>query len=326
MVQSEYFQTKPQGKMPLVIEGVMSSRSRNLMADLTLLRKEKLATDTRILVVDNKGVASDPILVHSLVLAAASPVLASVLASSGESSEGFTIILPGMERGMVEREMDRLYDGDLDLDLLTHLGLLMDVKEEAKENKETGKMPKDSVPGRKSSGRNKKVVNYSQEYDLEDSDDFPLEDHGGQEDIDYESEYFGAVSLKDDVNEEDVKHSAEADIPEMLKCPHEDCKWKNVTFSSKPGLKRHLNRIHNIAPDGISGEDEGAYKSVERGNKFKCPHCRRAFLKKERVDAHIQRDHIKSTCESCGKVFSSGSLLAAHIERRHSAKKFHCDQ
>ena len=133
--------------MPLVIEGVMSGRSRNLMADLALLRKEKLATDTRVLVIDNKGVASDPILVHSLVLAAASPVLASVLlASSGESSEGFTIILPGTDKQRVEEEIDRMYYGDLDLDLLTHLGLLMDVKEEVKE---TGKIQTtfvDSIP------------------------------------------------------------------------------------------------------------------------------------------------------------------------------------
>ena len=261
--------------MPLVIEGVMSSRSRNLMADLALLRKEKLATDTRILVVDNKGVASDPILVHSLVLAAASPVLASVLASSGESSEGFTIILPGMERGMVEREMDRMYDGDLDLDLLTHLGLLMDVKEEVRESKETGKIPKDSVPDRKVS-----VVNYSQEYELEDSNDLPLEDNGGQEDIDNDSEYFGAISLKDDFNEDD-KHS--------------------------------------------TGEDDGMYEPGELVNKSKCPHCRRVFSKKEWLDAHIQRVHIRSTCEICGNVFRSGSLLAAHIDRKHSTKQFYCD-
>ena len=67
--------------MPLVIEGVMSSRSRNLMADLTLLRKEGLTTDTRVVVAGNNAA---PILAHSLVLAAASPVLASILASSGE--------------------------------------------------------------------------------------------------------------------------------------------------------------------------------------------------------------------------------------------------
>ena len=63
------------------------------MADLALLRKEKLATDTRILVVNIKGVASDPILVHSLVLAAASPGLASVLASSGQSFSMYSFFL-----------------------------------------------------------------------------------------------------------------------------------------------------------------------------------------------------------------------------------------
>ena len=328
--------------MPLVLEGVMSSRSRNLMADLTLLRKEGLTTDTRVVVVDNKKGSAAPILAHSLVLAAASPVLASILASSGDTSEGFTIILPGMEWERVEKEMDRMYKGNLHLDLLTHLGLLVDVKEEVLERKErkvSENLPADSPPVRKMPERTKKVVNYSPESDIDEfdmSDNFhPSEDLDGREDLDYEGVVLESIA-KDDMKEDedkDVKDFTE-DIPDegeneskKLACPHqEECKWKYGPFSSESGLKRHLNRIHNIGQGGRSAAVDGQWKPNLKGGKLTCPHCKKKYVNKERLNSHIQRDHIRSTCEHCGKVFNSGNYLATHIERKHSSKQFHCDQ
>ena len=298
--------------MPLVLEGVMSSRSRNLMADLALLRKEGLATDTRVVVVNNKGSAG-PIFVHSLVLAAASPVLSTILESSGDASEGFTIILPGVEKELVEAELDRMYKGDLRLDLLIHLGLLMDVKEEVLETQRRKDVP--SVAVRKMPERKKKVSNYSPESDIDEtdvSDNFqPFDDLDGREDLEYEEGNLEEmdIDVKED-EDKDVKHFTDED----------DEKLPKILTHTQDGLAGTL--------DGQDGptQEGGKLKKRRTTNLLKCPHCKNTFKNMERLNGHIQRVHIRSTCEHCGKVFNCGSNLATHIERKHSPKQFHCDQ
>ena len=72
------------------IETATTSWNQNLFSDLAKLREEGIATDVEVVVVDKKGLVSPaPILAHSLVLAAISPALASILASSGDASEGW---------------------------------------------------------------------------------------------------------------------------------------------------------------------------------------------------------------------------------------------
>ena len=93
------------------IEKAVTSWNQNLLADLASLREEGLSTDTELVVFNKKGFASEPILVHSLVLAAVSPSLASILASSSDASEGFTLVLPGAERVDVENAIRDLYLG-----------------------------------------------------------------------------------------------------------------------------------------------------------------------------------------------------------------------
>ena len=93
------------------IEKAVTSWNQNLLADLASLREEGLSTDTELVVFDKNGVASTPILVHSLVLAAVSPALASILSSSGDAFEGFTLVLPGEDRADVENAIIDLYLG-----------------------------------------------------------------------------------------------------------------------------------------------------------------------------------------------------------------------
>ena len=94
------------------IETATTSWNQNLSSNLAKLREEGIATDVEVVVVDKKGLVSPPpILAHSLVLAAISPALASILASSGDASEGFTLILPGEDRWVVEDAIKDLYSG-----------------------------------------------------------------------------------------------------------------------------------------------------------------------------------------------------------------------
>ena len=94
------------------IETATTSWNQNLFSNLAKLREEGIATDVEVVVFDKKGLVSPaPILAHSLVLAAISPALASILASSGDASEGFTLIFPGGDRGVVEDAIKDLYSG-----------------------------------------------------------------------------------------------------------------------------------------------------------------------------------------------------------------------
>ena len=83
-------------------------RDRSILTDMAILRKEGLATDTRVIVMEEaegglKKSCTNPILAHSVVLAAASPALAALLASVGEASEEFTLVLVGVERTQAEQ-------------------------------------------------------------------------------------------------------------------------------------------------------------------------------------------------------------------------------
>ena len=94
------------------IETATTSWNQNLFSNLAKLREEGIATDVEVVVFDKKGLVSPPpILAHSLVLAAISPALASILASSGDASEGFTLIFPEGDRGVVEDAIKDLYSG-----------------------------------------------------------------------------------------------------------------------------------------------------------------------------------------------------------------------
>ena len=81
------------------------------MSDMANLRREGLATDTKVVAMEEEKTA-EPILAHSLVLAAASSSLASILASSGDSSEGFTIVLVGVGRLKAEDAIRDIYLGN----------------------------------------------------------------------------------------------------------------------------------------------------------------------------------------------------------------------
>ena len=109
--------------MPLLIEGVLRNRKSDLFADIASMRRDGFATDTRVITEDdnNECPTATPILVHSLVLAAASPIFADLLASLDNDLDGFTIILTGVKRNEVESGIGKMYGGHPDADFLAHL-------------------------------------------------------------------------------------------------------------------------------------------------------------------------------------------------------------
>ena len=80
-----------------------------MLPSLLGLQSQGLATDTLMVPVGEQGVCQEPLLAHSLVLAAASPVLASLLATSRDPQ--VILILAGVEREEVEVVLEDLYMG-----------------------------------------------------------------------------------------------------------------------------------------------------------------------------------------------------------------------
>ena len=106
----------------LRLESAVNTWNRDLLSDVSLLRMEGCFTDTQLVAVGQGG-PSAPILAHSLVLAAVSPVLATLLLSSCDC----TIIFPGVERQQLEETITRLYEGKLhedDMHIMRSFGLM----------------------------------------------------------------------------------------------------------------------------------------------------------------------------------------------------------
>ena len=82
----------------------------SLLPSLLSLQTCGLATDLHLVTVGHGGVLQEPLLAHSLVLAAASPTLATLLATSRVQEE-LTLLLPGLEREEMEGVLKDIYLG-----------------------------------------------------------------------------------------------------------------------------------------------------------------------------------------------------------------------
>ena len=84
--------------------------SSNLLPSLLSLQNSGLATDLHLVTVGQQGDLQEPLLAHSLVLAAASPTLATLLATSRETGQ-VTLIMPGVEREEMVGVLEDIYLG-----------------------------------------------------------------------------------------------------------------------------------------------------------------------------------------------------------------------
>ena len=92
------------------LESAVHMWNRDLLSDISVLRLEGCATDLQLVAMGQDG-PSAPLLAHSLVLVAASPVLATLL-SSGYLTQGATIIFSGVERQQLEVALEDIYQGN----------------------------------------------------------------------------------------------------------------------------------------------------------------------------------------------------------------------
>ena len=327
------------------IEKASKSWNKNLLADLASLREEGLSTDTELVVFDKNGFASTPILVHSLVLAAVSPLLAKTLASSGDASEGFTLVLPGEERLDVENAIRDLYlgkqggiaflqswgllgggkrkdeevkeeepsddDGDIDID--DNLGDLGDAEGREDNSDELSTPNLNAYPGKdevKRSSRNTGKISYAEE---DENDDW-----GGnveKNDTDWKPEkVFEYVSSSGN----DSKPVALSRL--LFLCNFPDC---DQSFATKRGLEVHETKSHrNIKQPkdemdmkSDDDEDEDTFEESDypvEGGKRKTHIYINGHLVKIRSDWRLHCPY-----EGCEKNFSHRQATKKHMLKAH---------
>ena len=301
------------------VEGAVRTWNTNLLNDLAELREEGIATDVTVVVVDDNGrTSSFP--AHSLVLASASPSLAAILASSGDDSESFTLILPGEDGEKVEEAIRDAYlgEGKGSLDQFWGLGQEESVKEEA--------------PLQEEEGGNEDI-------------DFDEDDNGAEPQSDYKEEDAEGTSVKgeeyeegecDDLADDDwfeelenkkKKNHSSPRKEATIACQELGC---DKMFVSNHTHLYHLKKFHNVNKyDEERFIGDQVVKLLPNG-RFQCPECDNDFSDKGSLKYHIKSQHEnkKNTCHICGKTLAlSKESLKIHIKRVHSAgPSFFCDQ
>ena len=111
MIQGYNYQSSTVHHRDMTLESEVAGQSWRslLLPSLLRLQMDGLATDTSLVVVGQQGACQEPLLAHSLALAAASPALASLLATSRDPV--VTLILAGVEREEMEEVLEDIYLG-----------------------------------------------------------------------------------------------------------------------------------------------------------------------------------------------------------------------
>ena len=321
-------------------------RDRTLFSDVAKLRREGLATDTRIVVMEENGLnkeaasKAEPILAHSLVLAAASSSLAAILASSGDPSEGFTILLVGVGRIKAEAAIRDIYKGNKEA-----INVLLAREDKDEQLEDEGKHVKDgredgcgfdeaffedvskitdlhNAVGTKIADLHIAVKGEAEE-DIEEKvdEDQVMEEDGAFEKDDFsdaDDEDWNPSAWEDGKEKKQGKGRKYDQKPKEFKCLEEDC---SEIFSGKLVYFRHLKEIHRKRMMG-----NYMVTLLPNGN-FKCPECFKDWEKWDNIAYHLKTVHgkDKKICPICGQGCKP-KTLKSHMLRRHPEGTFVCDK
>ena len=269
-----------------MLEGAERAWSSSLLPSLLRLRTEGLTTDTHLVTVGDQGPCNAPLLAHSLVLAAASPTLAQILATSSDNEE-ITLILPGVEREEMEEVLEDIYLGkDRARVFLQQWGLW--------EEKGTHKR-REEVIFKKETIEPGSVLEKVQKDESNDSwEHFNAED---------------SVDISDDCNNFESVGMSQG--KRYKTCLEPEC---SKQFASRQEFLKHSKDEHNIcdAKDRILIRNR-LITPLPSG-KLLCPDCPKEFINKSKLADHLRRHDMKSsTCEQCGKNIKIKNMKG-HLE------------
>ena len=337
-----------------MLEGAEQEWRSSLLPSLLSLWTEGLTTDTRLVSVGEQGTCGPPLLVHSLILAAASPALASILATSSDNEE-ITLILPGLERQELEGVLEDIYLGkEKAWIFLQKWGLWqenwiqMKIEEViCKEDKKEAESAMDIIL-KKEPEESWELVDAEDLVEITDIHNI-IESVGVSQGEKYRTclepgcskqfvsrqEFF--KHLKDKHNIDDAKdriHIRNRLITPLpggkLLCP--DCPKKFIDkIKLADHLKRHAMKSSSCDQCGKNikiKNMKGHFKThTMPGETMNCNQCDYS-TPHERMFKYHMKTHsgIKYTCDECGKSFNLKSSVISHKAVKHSGKLYMCDE
>ena len=280
--------------MTLVSEAEGQLWRSSLLPSFLRLQTEGLTTNTLLVVVGEQGACQEPLLAHSLVLAAASPALASILATSRDSE--ITLILAGVEWEEMEGVLEDIYMGrDRARVFLQQCGLWEEdlesesISSDCKDIGETTFQVTDDL-GQKQ--KPEAISSLTQELI---SKEEPLENLN---------------EIKDDL----ILKQALSKLNYSNICGHCDKIIKNNRFRSH--IEKHMK-----------SKLTWHHMDKQRGIKHMCDECGRCFTHNFTLAAHIRDRHSGKVnkCDKCEfTCIGPKDQLVLHKKMRHGLCNFIC--
>ena len=305
-------------------------RDRSILTDMAILRKEGLATDTRVIVMEEaegglKKSCTNPILAHSVVLAAASPALAALLASVGEASEEFTLVLVGVERTQAEQAIKDIYLGKVVPDnVLLGEGSNYEDGGDRKDGHEddTGRYDPDVVQIADCSIADLDGIVRSEDYEeVEEnvSEGEMMADGGTPERGDFSEagDVPGNAPSLDESQEIKEEKGGKYNLQQ------------NAKKYSKEAATAKAKKICPICGKGVLPKTLKSHMLRNHPQRtFVCDQCDYRTHVEDSLKYHMQAKHggVRHVCEECGKDFAHKFILTQHIQDKHSEKTHFCDQ
>ena len=278
--------------MTLVSEAAGQSWRSELLPSLLSLQSKGLATDTLLVVVGEQGLCQEPLLAHTLVLAAASPVLANILATSRDPQ--VTIILAGVEREEMEVVLEDIYLGrDRASVFLQQWGLWEE--DVLLESYSDGDMEEGKI----------EIIDDLREKQMPKENAFP-----SQELISNEEPLDKLKATEDDF----ILAQALSELNKTNKCGYCSQTVKNNWFRSH--IEKHM-------------KSKLTWYNYEKqkGIKHMCDECGRCFTLNITLVAHIKDKHSGKVekCDKCDFSYRGPKhQLAIHKKMRHGLCSFIC--
>ena len=297
-----------------------------------------LATDT-LVTVGEQGPWQTPLLAHSLVLAAASPALAKILATCRDKE--ITLILPGLEREEVEGVLEDIYLGRERAGVfLKQWGLL---EEDSRVNSDDGGCLEELIENKVSLDQ----TEWKQDLEarvqiLED----PFLKMAVKDSLDLENgDMVGekAVLAKKRGNKRSKSKVLEPKCIKknklVKKLPNGgfECAECSKLFGNYTKIKDHIRKVHDV-----NYRKCNECQKIVRSYRFKrhteshtnsdktfdCDKCAFSTLSHSSNYKH-KKSHLKtpkSYCDKCEKSFKNKNILKNHIRDKHSGNVYMCDE
>ena len=288
----------------LLVEGAGRAWSSTLLPSLHRLRTEGLTTDTCLVTVGEQGPGGAPLLAHSLVLAAASPTLAPILASLSDNEE-ITLILPGLEREEMEEVLEDIYLGrDKARVFLQEWGLWENGEENIEEGEHTSELVKelDDAKEDESEDEHVDIKDFCIDRVATDTTDVMLKDERTSHYPEVETEPDKPRSNRkcyteeeeEDMGKNDFAKREEDIIDNSKKGKQYSCDSCNLLTYNRYYFIKHRQKKHNIQ-ETLKKEERVRNKQSDDNCLIRCtePDCIKRFKTNAGLISHLAKPHTE---------------------------------